>query len=192
LFAGQSLPAPPTASQPHFSEQELQDKAARDQAWKIPSTAQYPRKVKSPPRPTPSADILSSSDDDDYVSAFRKKPSMKTPTKQTNGGKTGPTPDSNASVHPHKANSKLKGPIEFIAKGKTSSKVRPDQDNGGTQDSKEDDQPMSNTQGAPVTGNFCQFSLAAKFPYKYMNDSNDRVSKHFFANNKFYDRTWDM
>jgi hypothetical protein len=43
-----------------------------------------------------------------------------------------------------------------------------------------------------IVGRFCQFGLAAKFPYKYMNDSNDKVSKYFFASNKFYDHTWDL
>jgi hypothetical protein len=25
-----------------------------------------------------------------------------------------------------------------------------------------------------------------------MEDANDRVSKHFFANNKFFERRWDL
>lgn len=118
---------------------------------------------------------------------------MKTPTEQMEkGAKTGATPEVNAADNPQKANIKLKGAIEFIAKGKTSSRVRPDQAGRDTQDSEEDEQPTLKAQGYPGTGKFCQFSLTAKFPYKYMNDSNDRVSKHFFANNKFYDRTWDV
>ncbi|KAI1617326.1 hypothetical protein EDD36DRAFT_450974 [Exophiala viscosa] len=197
LFAGQSLPARPTTGQPHFSERELQekaaeDKAAKDQVWKLPSTAQYPRKIKIPPKPAPGVDLLSSSDDDDYISSFRKKPTMKTPTKQAKTAKPRAMPEPNAFGYPKEAKIEPKGPIEYIAKGKVSSKPKPKQGVAYIQDSDGDDLPTSNPQGAPVTGHFCQFSLASKFPYKYMNDSNDRVSRHFFANNKFYDRAWDV
>ncbi|KAK4940323.1 hypothetical protein LTR10_019539 [Elasticomyces elasticus] len=197
LFAGQSLPGRPTPGQPHFSEQELQekaaeDRAAKDQVWKLPATAQYPRKIKTPPKPTQGVDLLSSSDDDEYVSSFRKKPSMKSPTKQSKTAKPRVMPEPNAFGYPKEAIIEPKGPIEYIAKGKTSLKPRPKQVATYTQDSDEHELPTSNPQGAPANGHFCQFSLASKFPYKYMNDSNDRVSRHFFANNKFYDRTWDI
>ncbi len=184
LFAGKSLPSPPKPGEVHFSLIELEQRAAKDQqqTWKIPSTAEYPRKIIPPPKPTASADVLSSSEDeDDYVAAFRPKPSMISPSKQPRKSKGNPK---DAHIEPNRA-------IEYIPQGKVSSKSakehavsEPSNDNEGL--------PTSNAQGVPVTGHFCQFFLAAKFPYKYMNDGNDRVSKCFFADNKFYNRTWDM
>jgi hypothetical protein len=162
---------------------ELEQKAAKDQqpTWKIPATAEYPRKIIPPPKPT-GTDVLSSSEDeDDYVGAFRQKPSMISPTKQLTKSKSNPK---DTHIDPNRA-------IEYIPQGKVSAKavkehvvLESSNDNEGL--------PTSNTQGAPVIGHFCQFFLAAKFPYKYMNDRNDRVSKRFFADNKFYNRTWDM
>lgn len=52
--------------------------------------------------------------------------------------------------------------------------------------------PVEDVDGNKATGHFCVFSLVAKFPYKYMRDSSDKVSKRFFAYNKFYEREWDM
>ena len=52
--------------------------------------------------------------------------------------------------------------------------------------------PVQDVYGNTITGHFCPLLLVAKFPYKYMVDTDDRVSKHFFAANKFYQRTWDM
>lgn len=46
--------------------------------------------------------------------------------------------------------------------------------------------------GNPLTGHFCPLTLVAKLPYKYMTDTDGRVSKHFFAENKFYLREWDV
>ncbi|KAK5198748.1 hypothetical protein LTR92_001219 [Exophiala xenobiotica] len=183
LFAGQPLPSPPQPGEVHFSVKELEQKAAKDQSqtWKIPATAEYPRKIIPPPKPT-GADVLSSSEDeDDYVGAFRQKPSMISPTKQFTKSKPNPK---DTHIEPNRA-------IEYIPQGKISFKAAKEHavpesfnDNEGL--------PTSNAQGAPVIGHFCQFFLAAKFPYKYMNDRNDRVSKRFFADNKFFNRTWDI
>ena len=52
--------------------------------------------------------------------------------------------------------------------------------------------PVNDVDGNRVTGHFCVFSLVAKFPYKYMKDPSNAVSKGFFAYNKFYERDWDM
>ncbi|KIX06245.1 uncharacterized protein Z518_04220 [Rhinocladiella mackenziei CBS 650.93] len=172
LFANQPRPSLPIPGQPHFSEMELDQKKAMDQnPRRLTSIAQYPRQVKSRPQPPRNVDCLTSSDDDDddYVSAFKQKPSMKIPAKQE------------------------QGPLEYVANGKKSSKYETNDNMLQSRVSESDDHlPTSNTKGHPVTGRFCLFTLAAKFPYKYMNDSHDRVSRHFFAANKFYDRTWDL
>lgn len=39
---------------------------------------------------------------------------------------------------------------------------------------------------------FCLFSLVIKFPYKYMKDPDDRVSRRFFAGHKIFHRGWDL
>jgi hypothetical protein len=80
-----------------------------------------------------------------------------------------------------------KQPLEYLPRGKPSTT---DQDKGKsvmTVDSEDDGEALPG-----VTKQFCQFGLAAKFPYKYMRDGNDRVSRHFFADNKFFNRTWDV
>lgn len=127
------------------------------------------------------------------MSAFKNKPSMKPPTKQpSTRAKPRVMPEPNAFGYPQNADIESKGPIEYVANGKGSSKHKSKASEAATPDSDHDVLPTSNMQGFAVTGHYCQLHLVAKFPYKYMNDSNDRVSRHFFANNKFYDRTWDM
>ena len=194
LFAGQSRPALPTPGQPHFSEQEFEQKAAKEaNFWQIPSTAQYPREIKkSASRKERNIDLFTSSDDDDYTSSFVKKPSMKSPTKKNTKPKPRNMPEPNAFDCSKDAHIESKGPIEYLAKGKKPSKHNVDDEVSRSSDSDGDSIPTSDVYGNPTTGQFCQFYLAAKFPYKYMNDSNDRVSRHFFASNKFYDRSWDM
>ncbi|EXJ85621.1 hypothetical protein A1O1_05987 [Capronia coronata CBS 617.96] len=185
LFAGQSRPSPPPADQRHFSELELEKKKVEDhQSWTIPPTAQYPRQVKSPPQPTRNVDCLTSSDEDDYVSAFKPKVSMKSPSEKP-GRPKGNIGDSHSEGMAH---------MEYFPNGKVSSKLKAKDDASMEDEPEVYDAalPASDVQGHPATGHFCQFSLAAKFPYKYMNDSNDRVSRRFFAQNKFYERTWDL
>lgn len=176
LFAGQPLPTTTASGEPHFSEKELEQKRNKDQKqpkWQLPSTAKYPRQVMKPVKPPASTELLTSSDDDDdYVSSFSRKPSMKTPSQQS------PNP---------KQNNVPQGGIEYIHEDKQSSRQSSLSTSSKMNVSKSSDSPFS-----PVTGKFCQFILASKFPYKYMNDANDRVSRHFFANNKFFSRNWDL
>lgn len=194
LFSNESLPSPPKLGQPHFSEKELAQKKEQDeQSWKMPSITQYPQTIQSTQEPTRTVELMTSSDDDDdYVAAFRQKPSMKVLKKSNTKPKPRVLPEPNALGYLKDARIESKGPIEYIPKGKASSTSKTDRDE--LEDSESDDGrlPTSKPCGIPVTGHFCQFDLVAKFPYKYMNDSNDRVSRHFFANNKFYNRTWDM
>ncbi|KIW78269.1 hypothetical protein Z517_08103 [Fonsecaea pedrosoi CBS 271.37] len=194
LFSNQALPTAPTPGQPHFSEKELEQRAVEEQRpWSVPETAQYPRDTKPLKKQQPQRDIViltSSDDDDDYVSSFKKKPSMKPSLKP-------PQPRSSV-IHANNASTSLKDPVldseetvQYIAHGERSERIsskrvteRSDSDNK--------ELPTTDKRGIPVAGHFCQFHLAAKFPYKYMNDVNDRVSRHFFASNKFYNRTWDL
>ncbi|KAK5084682.1 hypothetical protein LTR05_005760 [Lithohypha guttulata] len=41
-------------------------------------------------------------------------------------------------------------------------------------------------------GRFCVFNLVTKFPYKYLQDPGNRVSKHFFAGGQIYQRNWNL
>lgn len=139
-------------------------------------------------------DCLTSSDDDDYISAFKPKVSMKPPAKQPGKGKQHTVPEGSTCRDMEEPHLDGQGSITYIAKGKVSAKTT--ETTVGSEyhetDEHEESLPASDAHGNPVTGHFCQFSLAAKFPCKYMNDSNDRVSRHFFAANKFYERTWDL
>ena len=191
LFASGSAPASVDHDQPHLFEAE-QERMKQQTTWKIPDVAQTPRQIRGPaPRPAGGDDILTSEDeDDDYVSAFVKKPKMATPKKTPSKPKARKLPEPDAFGYPKGAHVEVKGPIEYIPKGKSFNPLEEMQD-----EDSEFSSPRKRTSdnfGNPLTGRFCQFSLVRKFPYKYMVDSNDRVSRHFFANNKFFERTWDL
>ncbi|EXJ64326.1 hypothetical protein A1O7_00662 [Cladophialophora yegresii CBS 114405] len=192
LFAKSPLPPAPPAGQLHFSEKELAEKEAKEETqFRVGSTAEYPRQVKPPQKEEAqqAIDILTSSDEDDYICAFKKKPSMKAPTKNVKSKRRNmPEPDSVG--HSEDAIVKPKGRIEYLARGKSTKHTSADP--VSEPDSDDVHLPTADVHGNPVIGHFCQFTLAAKFPYKYMSDTNDRVSRHFFASNKFYSRNWDL
>lgn len=167
LFASDPMPAPAKSNQPHMSEVEALEKSIKEPAWTVPNVGEYPRPVNGPaPRPGGGDDILTSSDDDDYASAFAQKPKMQTPKKMMNGVKP------QSSKLPR---SKLTGDDADEEWESTSAEL-----------------PTVDKLGNPVTGHFCPLNLVKTFPYKYMTDPKDRVSRHFFANNKFFERTWDL
>ena len=41
-------------------------------------------------------------------------------------------------------------------------------------------------------GHFCIWSLVTKFPYKYMQDPDNKVSRRFFASEKIFERNWHV
>jgi len=191
LFVAAPLPANSDTSKPHLFEAE-QVRMQQYTGWKIPEVAQTPRQLRGPaPRPAGGDDILTSEDEeDDYVSAFSQKPKMLTSKKKANQKpKPRKMPEPNAHGYPRDAYVEPQGPIRYIPNGKSSDPV---DDEDVDSDSTSLQLRTSDKLGNPVTGHFCQFNLVKKFPYKYMVDSNDRVSRHFFANNKFFERTWDM
>ena len=186
LFAGQPLPETTATGDSHFSEIELRQKRNKNQQqprWQLPSTAEYPRQVTRSAKPQPTSELLTSSDDDDdYVSSFSKKPSMKAASEQSSKSNRRVIPEPNALGHPMHAPNEGKKSSMQSSHG-TSIKLHSGEERGVQ---------SSNPASSPPTGRFCQFILASKFPYKYMKDVNDRVSRHFFANNKFYSRNWDL
>ncbi|OAP59156.1 hypothetical protein AYL99_06454 [Fonsecaea erecta] len=192
LFSNQALPPAPTPNQLHFSEKELEQREATEQQpWRVPGTAQDRNETNATKNQHPQRDVLvltSSDDDDDYVASFKQKPSMKaTPKRSQHKSIARLAPDPSGSpkaVEPDDT-------IRYFAKGKPS-KRESSRFETEHSDSDNNELPTTDKRGNPALGHFCQFVLAAKFPYKYMNDVDDRVSRHFFASNKFYNRTWDL
>ncbi|ETN46171.1 uncharacterized protein HMPREF1541_00355 [Cyphellophora europaea CBS 101466] len=166
LFKNAPLPAPPPADVKTYAEQELEAQMASQSSWRIPNEPQYPRTHRGPtPKPADNSHVLTSSDeDDDYVKAFTSKPQMK-PTKPQN------------SKQQSQGHVRVQSGADEHQKYEGVSRPSP---------------PTSDKHGKSVTGHFCSFNLAAKFPYKYLDDPNGQVSRHFFANGKFFERTWDL
>jgi len=193
LFTSQrGIPLPdPQQSPVTDSGPEL--KKNEQQKWRIPDIAQHPRQatLETPP-PTRNIDCLSSSDEDDYVTAFSKKPTMKAPGQKPHTGLPHHVmPEPNALHHSKDSYLRPEKRSEHVS-AVTASNAAPFGEVDGISISESESWITADEMGNPLTGRFCQFGLVAKFPYKYMIDSNDRVSRHFFANNKFYDRIWDM
>ena len=194
LYENDKLPPKQDQDSPHIADLDLKSSLAGEQKpWKIPESAQYPRRIIQPPlRSGRDIDQMTSSDEDEYVSAFRKAPTSK------------PSPPSrlvklmrhnaNASGYPEDNESKSTlDAIQYTSDGKPKA-------NGPEAHHHRISLPLGNQDGLRaaddagnrLSGRFCSLSLVAKFPYKYMVDANDRVSKHFFAQGKFYARSWDM
>jgi hypothetical protein len=186
LFTSDTKPSASTNDGPSLYERE-HPATPEPKVLKTPEKAQEPRRVPGP-RPNPGAanDVLTSSDDDDYVAGFSRKPTMQgtrmKKSKRTTPKKS-PKPSHNEATRDGAATS-LGSP-----KGKITKAMVDDLD---TEDDSDRLLATMDTLGNPVTGHFCQFNLVKRFPYKYLDDTNDRVSKHFFANDKFFERTWDL
>lgn len=180
IFANTGRPELPDPGRPHIADLELANPAPADQEvkrFKIPDVPQVKRKIIQPDR-SGARDIISNSEDEDeYVNAFKSsaKPSMLQKPKKIGNSKSlkptiklNDTPEDNISPSmrcPEDDVDKIQSPPEL---------------------------PVQDVDGNKATAHFCIFSLVAKFPYKYMQDPSDKVSKRFFASNKFYEREWDM
>jgi hypothetical protein len=176
LFAGDERIARADPSKAHIADIDFMSKVSIDkQATPNLAPAEEPRKIPvvnlhpretTPPPPPPTGrdlDLLPSSDEDEYVAAFSSKPTAKKP--QTN--------------FPPRRKSGGEGYQERA--------LRRDNLNVPARDLADHD-----VEGNPLIGHFCPLALVAKFPYKYIVDTDGRISRHFFAQNKFYQRTWDM
>lgn len=182
LLSGQHLTkaTPPAPGERTFAEKELESQTARQAAWYESRPALKAQEVNLPqsqPTTVPAAQSLAhpepppqtyqplnsdSENDDDYVAAFAKKPVMKAPKSGRRGGKQS-------------------GPFRGERK-----------EDFATDKEVRKELATADEHGNPVTGHFCVLALVAKFPYKYMADGNDRVSRKFFAADKFYQRSWDL
>jgi hypothetical protein len=186
LFTSDTKPAASTNDGPSLYERE-HPATPEPKIWKTPEKAQEPRRIPGP-RPNPGAadDVLTSSDDDDYIVSFSRKPTMQV-TQMKKSKRTA----TKKSLKP--------GYNEATGDGAATSLGSPEAkitklmvDDFDTDDDSDRPLPAMNKLGHLVTGHFCQFNLVKRFPYKYLDDTNDRVSKRFFANDKFFGRTWDL
>jgi hypothetical protein len=131
---------------------------------KVPEVAQYPGKINPQvPRPGQDVDLLATSDNDGHAATSSGKPTAKKP------------------------------PIKSPPRGKMRGGKHRGQPLGRTHlTTTANELPKHDIEGNTLTGHFCPLVLVAKFPYKYMVDTDDRVSRYFFAQNKFYQREWHM
>jgi hypothetical protein len=171
LFGDMPLPVPPPTNVKTFAEQEIEaSKPVQSTATSMTST--QPAHATRPtmkPQTTSKADVFTSSDEeDDYVAAFKSKVTMK----------TGASKKSSTSA-----------PTTTKKTSQSEAKYAENLDLNGTFFQ---DLPKADKRGRPATGHFCPFNLVTKFPYKYMNDVNSRLSRHFFADGKIYRREWHL
>jgi hypothetical protein len=185
LFTSDTKPTASTNDGPSLYERE-HPANPEPKIWKTPEKAQEPRHVPGP-RPNPgAADVLTSSDDDDYIASFSRKPTMQV-TQMKKPKRTTP----HKSIKPGHNKAIRDGAATALGSPKAKPKTST-VDDLDTDDDSDRPLPTMDKLGNPVTGHFCQYNLVRRFPYKYLNDTNDRVSKRFFANDKFFERTWDL
>lgn len=186
IFANIPKPKRPDPTQPHIADTEFarpeSPRPKSPEHYKIPVKPQKKRKFLKENRQSARDIISSSEDEDDYVNSFKNKakPEMLGPSKYEGGRK----PCQIAGVR--SGNDKS---AQIDSSAVPASTKHPEDVNDGDMKFKF---PAADVDGNKATGHFCIFSLVSKFPYKYMKDPADQVSKRFFAANKFYAREWDM
>jgi hypothetical protein len=171
LFEGDERIARADQSKPHIADIDFMSRvsvnkqatpnlAPAEEPWNPPMDHPYLREA-IPPLPPASRglDLLTGSDEDEYVATFSSNLTAKKPP--TNS--------------PPNTKARRRGYQE---------RALQDNLNASPQD--------HDVEGNPLIGHFCPLALVAKFPYKYIVDTDGRISRHFFAQNKFYQRTWDM
>jgi hypothetical protein len=192
IFASTAKPALPNPTQPHIADTELAKpeppKPNEPDNFKIPDVPQVKRKFLQESRQG-ARDIISGSEDkDDYVNACENdvKPDMFEQAK----GESRRKPQQ--AVGSHKGSSKggqLDSSVSLTESSLPASMRYPEGLKASNMTKK---LPTHDIDGNKAIGHFCILSLVSKFPYKYMKDPSDQVSKRFFAANKFYAREWDM
>ena len=193
-----SKPTPPVAGAKTFAEKELESQIARQNAWHQPE-----------PEETAKASIVKAPIQQSALAATAQESAVTEPTEDT----ATPAPTEAFEVAPTAStiyNTDDDGSDEYLASlrkpavtkpAKTSKKPQSNRNGKNTKPNAEDlntyeavrkDLPTSDDAGNSVTGHFCVLDAASKFPYKFMNDTDGRVSREFFAAGKFYHRGWDV
>jgi hypothetical protein len=183
LFGKRQLPRRPTGNEQTFAERELADLNEKAAKWSIPNTAKYPRKIQGrTPQIASGGNVDSDSDDDDGYSAAFQTTTISTKSKRRSHHQAPRVmPEPNAFGYD----------ISQVPKKETIACIG-NFDGSNEIDPHEDVLPRIDDHGNGATGHFCQLSLVTKFPYKYMADGNDRVSRRFFAGQRIWERTWDL
>jgi hypothetical protein len=194
LFENDFLPPPPDPSKPHLADSEMICRMKGVQPAALAKSAQPAHPAhpcqssqSAPPtvslrqqtRATPSShqsdqkvDLISSSDDDEYVRAFGK-------------------PRQRSNIKGSKAKATTPVLTKCKMKCATGSPVEP-QAKLGNEESGDNDVSNLGNDGIRLIGKYCPFLLVTRFCYKYMNDPKDLVSKQFFAAGKIWNRSWHL
>lgn len=80
--------------------------------------------------------------------------------------------------------------VIYLPNGRRPKNFSPNEPTADDNDSELISEPASSSH--EIHGRFCVFSQVVKFPYRYMHDPEDRVSRRFFASEKIYQRNWDL
>jgi hypothetical protein len=166
MLRRQVFSAQAQSNEQSVAKKEIQSQSTSEAGSTIQGNADLSPSEHTTPK---SEQILSISDEeDDYVAVFASKAASKPqPVKKTRkkAPRSGPVPSLNRPMHHASGLNAASRPSRL---------------------------PTSDSFGRPAVGHFCGLNLTAKFPYKYIDDADGTVSRHFFANGKFYERTWDV
>jgi hypothetical protein len=192
IFANIAKPALPDPTQPHIADTELAksepSKLKEPDNFKTPDVSQVKRKFLQETRQAARDFIFSSEDEDDYVNGCKNNAKSEMLEKTRGKGRRKPLQGAGS----HKGNNKdgqLYSSAALTDSSLPTSMRYPEDFKAGNMINK---LPTHDIDGNKAIGHFCILSLVSKFPYKYMKDPSDQVSKRFFAANKFYAREWDM
>ena len=184
LFEGQEMPERPTIG-------ELPSNCTGTQSDRDNQDALSPRHSGGGTTPAARAQPIPRNGDPstNLDEAALKIPQMKIAKERT---KRRLPPDAGAHDYPIDLQREPLIPLQYLPMSKDSLDMQASKGTNDEDASENESLPTEDAFGNRSTGHFCVFHLVAKFPYKYMVDGNDQVSRHFFASNKFNDRTWDL
>lgn len=171
LFQNKSKPAKPTKDGPGFAERELAEYKRRQQEL-----------GKARHQPDHDEDTDQPSDKEQASVPAVKQPTrpIKPSHRYPKSSGPGRQPDHIPGTDPE---AMVFVPGGIWSGGLAATKL-------DTEPNHEDIEPASSS--PDCIGCFCVFNLVTKFPYKYLQDPGDRVSKHFFAGGQIYQRNWDL
>jgi len=170
LLPNRPRPAKQNPNDLHFSERELLEYRERQQKATEPPPNQVDQDVSSPAK-----------EENDVEAQTTVKPKSE--------------PFSNVAQGPqdaHNQQGRIPGTdsdhIVFLPRGiwRGGLPATPVNDDDQAQDSE-----ATQSTHKPI-GHFCIWSLVAKFPYKYMQDPDSKVSRRFFAAEKIFERNWQV
>lgn len=184
LLGSEDRPPLPDPATLHIADQDLLPASDTRPVFSSSTTASYPRTIPKPAPPPPDRrdiDQISSSDDDEYVAAFKEssrpkidlQPAQKTVKNKKKKKGTSASSQSAARTYDESSVTTIAGHAPARSRSSSTSSTY--------------------SEHGTVTGTFCPLVLASKFPYKYLRtDTSDKVAKRFFDEGKFWRRPWKM